>query len=298
MIPAPPPKGAPKPGTRPRPAPKGPQLPDLSATAKNFPKGPDAGSPKILNKGPRGRYRAVFREDRAFPNRTIYHPLNVAPGERVPILAWENGLCYLYGRMYQEFLREIASHGYLVVAPGAPNNVTAGRTSQAFQQESVQLARAFGNSAPFSVDTSKVALAGHSCGGGETLRNLATVDTEAQVATGLIFNSGGSQQQIREVVSPMLWVHGGLNDTQETMERNLEYVERERPDLRVALVGLQTGHLGSFWSPRGGIYAETAVKWLDATLKNDLTSQDYFVGGPNSPAAKRGWEVDSNGFDS
>ncbi|PSR84284.1 hypothetical protein BD289DRAFT_482876 [Coniella lustricola] len=58
------------------------------------------------------------------PNHTIYtpHPRNLAPGERLPVLIWANGMGLAWGLMFGPFLREIASHGYVVIASGKPGD--------------------------------------------------------------------------------------------------------------------------------------------------------------------------------
>jgi hypothetical protein len=272
--------------------PKGVTLPNLSATAKSFKPGVDANSPKLASQLPPGKYAVGLIQDKAFPNRTLYVPQSVPAGVKVPIFAWENGICYKYGRMYQGFLQEIASHGYLIVVPGPPNELVKGMTNADWQLDSIAMARGWA-SAPFTINREKVAIGGHSCGGGETIRNLARVDA-GQVTTGIIMNSAGSSETFDDVNVPMLWVHGGQTDTEDRAEANFDYVVENRPELPVALVGLQTGHLGSYWWPRGGIYAETVVHWLNGQLKDEAKEKAWFIGGNSSAAATRGWTVETS----
>lgn len=256
-----------------------------------FPKGADADSPVIQSQLAAGRYAVNITTDPNFPDRTLYLPTGVPAGERIPILAWQNGMCYLYGRMYQAFLSEIAAHGYLVIAPGPPNNMT-GRSNAGWQTASIAQAKQW-DRAPFTVAADKVAVAGHSCGGGETTRNLAA-DTAGVIRTGILMNSPGGSSAFSRVSAPMLWVHGGKVDTEAAMDANFAWVQQNRPDLAVVEVGLQTGHLGSFWSARGGIYAETVVHWLDWLLKDDTAAGAWFTGGVQSAAAQRGWKFQAN----
>lgn len=279
-------------------------LPDLSAQAASYPKGPDSDSQVLISQLPAGRYKVSITTNAHFPNRTLYLPTNVSPRTTIPILAWENGSCYVYGRMYEAFLSEIASHGYLVVAPGPPNSLIGQHTAD-WQTKSIALAKSWRRGAPFAIDADMVAVAGHSCGGGETMRNLAA-DPENIITTGIILNAAGGSPAavLGKVTAPMLWVNGGKNDlnVEAAMDANLAWVKRNRPTLPVFEVGLQTGHLGSFWSPRGGIYAETVVRWLDWHLKEDWRAEAWFSGGEGaqdleSPAAQRGWKVQTNAID-
>jgi dienelactone hydrolase len=282
---------APGPGVVP---PAGVVLPDLSASAANFPPGPEANSPKLAIQSAPGAYSFALVEDVAFPNRTLYVPQGVAAGVKVPIVAWENGMCRQYGRMYQGFLQELASHGYLVIAPGRPNEQSQFQTTPDWQTESVAFARGW-TTAPFEVDKTKVALAGHSCGGGETLRNLAFA-RPGQVTTGIILNSGSSSSgaAFAHVKVPILLVHGGQTDTEDSADETFDWFSDNREHLPIAEVGLQTGHLGSFWLARGGIYAETVVHWLNWNLKGNRNEKLWFAGGKDSPAAQRGWQIQTN----
>lgn len=280
---------APGPGVIPPP---GVVLPNLSGTAKNFPPGPEVNSPKLNIQGAPGAYSIALIEHVAFPNRTLYLPQGVPAGVKVPIFAWENGICYQYGRMYQGFLQEIASHGYLVVVPGRPNELGKKGTTADWQLESIAQARAW-TTAPFEVDKTKVAIAGHSCGGSETLRNLGRT-TSDQVTTGIVMNSAGQSEAYEDIDVPILLVHGGQTDTENRADANFDWVSENKEDTPIAEIGLQTGHLGSYWRPRGGIYAETVVRWLNWNLKGNANEKLYFSGGKESPAAKRGWQIKTN----
>jgi len=270
-----------------------------------FPPGPDAFSPVLLPKEAPGPYKVDVIMHPVFPNRTLYVPLGVPAGKKVPIFAWENGICYRYGRMYQGFLNEIASHGYLVITPGEPNTLAKGMTTAEWQIESIRQARSWTAPGmatwagpPFSLDGTKVAIGGHSCGGSETLRNLADPDVAEEITTGIIMNSAGSSASFDDVTIPTLWIHGGQTDVEDAQDSNFDYVASSRPELPVVELGLQTGHLGSFWSPRGGIYAETVRRWLAYQLKNSKEDKDWFIGGNSSAAAKRGWSsIQTNAFE-
>jgi len=272
------------------------QNPDLSGTASMFPAGPDAKSPLLSITIAPGPYQVTVREDPHFPNRTIYVPEKMGLNTSVPILAWENGICYKYGRMYSAFLTEIASHGYLVVAPGRPTIKDPGTTTARWQMDSIDYA---GNwtTAPFRPDLSNVAVGGHSCGGIESVTNAASPVSQNKIKTILLLNSGGSEASMQKIKAPVLIIHGGDEDIAvPAADENFQVLADEVPTLPVFKAVLQTGHLGSFWSPRGGIYAETVVHWLDWQLKGQKVAKSWFVGGEESEAAKRGWSTESSGI--
>src|SRR6478735_6634315 len=64
-----------------------------------------------------GPYPAVAEVDAGLPDNTLYHPAKLPP-KPMPIILWGNGGCRDNGLGNARFLREIASHGYLVVAAG------------------------------------------------------------------------------------------------------------------------------------------------------------------------------------
>lgn len=78
-----------------------------------------------LEPGGAGPYGpASYLTHPSLPGHTIYapDPRALAEGERLPVLVWANGMGLAWGLMFGAFLREIASHGYVVIASGAPGD--------------------------------------------------------------------------------------------------------------------------------------------------------------------------------
>lgn len=76
-----------------------PQIPDMTQIAKAFPPGKDSGTPVLNSQLPKGPYEVTVGENEAFPDRTVYVPQGVPEGTSIPIFAWENGMCWKYGRV-------------------------------------------------------------------------------------------------------------------------------------------------------------------------------------------------------
>lgn len=272
---------------------------NLPEVAAQFPPGKDSFSPVINITIPNGPYTVKVESNPAFqPNRTIYMPVGVPAGVSVPVLSWGNGMCAAVGQMYKDFLTEIASHGYFVIAHGAINqsyNTKGGNPSYpaTWQVESVDMAEKWKDS-PIKLDLTKVALAGHSCGGGQSASNIAK-DDKKRFKTALILNSASTNgADMAKSRVPLLFINGGQPDNPLAADQKYATVLKDNPTVPIWKGVLETGHLGSFWSPRGGIHAETVVHWLDWHLKGDETSHKWFVGGEKSPSAVRGWKVQSN----
>lgn len=78
-----------------------------------------------LEPGGAGPYGpASYLTHPSLPGHTIFapDPRALAEGERLPVLVWANGLGLAWGLMFGAFLREIASHGYVVIASGDPGD--------------------------------------------------------------------------------------------------------------------------------------------------------------------------------
>jgi hypothetical protein len=71
----------------------------------------------IGEQGGRGDWPAVAQSRADFRTHTLYRPVSL-PAEPLPLLIWGNGGCSDNGLVHDKFLRDIASHGYIVIALG------------------------------------------------------------------------------------------------------------------------------------------------------------------------------------
>jgi len=147
-----------------------------------------------------GPYSAVIEGDPGVPGHTIYRPSDLNPFSQenpMPVVAWGNGGCANSSGMHANFLAEVASHGYLVVAIGpyseegpSDGGGMGGGTKSAQLLEALDWATAenkrSGSKYNGKVDPSKFAAAGMSCGGLQALE----VSPDPRVATSIIMNSG------------------------------------------------------------------------------------------------------------
>jgi dienelactone hydrolase len=67
-----------------------------------------------------GPYKAIMTAPKGLTEQVAYYPgdLSKLGARKLPILLWANGSCLYAGNRYRQFLTEIASHGYLVIAGG------------------------------------------------------------------------------------------------------------------------------------------------------------------------------------
>jgi dienelactone hydrolase len=151
----------------------------------------------------------------ALATHTVYRPADLSPftgGRRLPIIAWGNGACSNAGLLFETFLTQIASHGFLVIASGPkdaplpafatqvpgqarsmpnPNSgIAAGRTNDEDLLKAIDWAIAengrTGSAYAGKLDPQKVAVMGQSCGG----LQATAVAGDPRIKTVVIWNSG------------------------------------------------------------------------------------------------------------
>ena len=72
-----------------------------------------------VGRPPTGPYRVVVEHDPSLATHTIYRPSELSM-QRHPVLVWGEGGCAKNGLVFPEYLSEIASHGFVVIADGPP----------------------------------------------------------------------------------------------------------------------------------------------------------------------------------
>jgi hypothetical protein len=206
------------------------EQPDLVGTL-SFDVGSDSGRVERLavqiGDGGSGPYKAILAGEPSLPTHAIYRPrdLKVFGGERLlPIVAFGNGGCRNGSGEFRNFLSDIASHGYLVIAIGPAGNAVVagseGRTGQtqasqlldgvdwATRENSRQGSEYFGK-----IDLSKVAVMGQSCGSGQVLQ----VSGDPRITTTILLNGGPrigtSRAPVAEPAKPATQAAGADGNT-------------------------------------------------------------------------------------
>ncbi|KAL5000847.1 Alpha/Beta hydrolase protein [Aspergillus recurvatus] len=245
--------------------------------------------------------------DPSLPNHTIYMPNHLPGNTTLPVLVWGNGACSANGTLFANFLTNIASYGFLAIASGAPDG--QGTTDVQLMKDALDWIEKSANKTGKyrTVDTSRIAVAGQSCGGLEAYQMR---DDERVKYLG-IFNSGfldlGSfgdlpgmpnedPDTIREVKKPVFYFLGGKKDIAYKNAKTNGGLLQGMADY-AALTGVPkwvgnypVGHQGTYAEPEGGAFGVAAVNWLQWVLKGDTSQAEWFVDGG---AQEDGWEVDS-----
>jgi hypothetical protein len=250
-----------------------------------------------------GRWPAMFESLPALPDHVVYRPQSLERlGDRkLGIYVFGNGACSADGTSSRNHLLDIASHGYLAVAPG---------TIPAKEKPSAQGARPAGQltaSTPASalktaidwavaeneragsplrglIDTSRIAISGFSCGGLQALMNAGDPRVKTMVVMNSgVFNDGAraingidvSKSAVEKLRMPTLYVLGGPSDI--AYENGMDDYRR-LTDIPAAVVNIPVGHGGTYMQPNGGIAAEVVSAWLEWRLWNDSNAAAKFKG--------------------
>lgn len=283
-------------------------------------------------------YEGVRTTEASLPNQTIYRPkdLSAFGAHKMPIVAWGNGGCTSNGGGSAEpALLELASQGYLIgaggsfsaeapargtplapgiapVARGPVNNDVPGpnQTATKVLTEFIDWAIAENSRAgsPYrgKIDTTKIALAGHSCGG---LQAIALAD-DRRVTTVVILNSGtisrlgiptrdggrrapsgylpSNEDDLKEFHSPVIYLIGGPTDQ--------AYQGSESDFAAITGVPLfngnyPVGHNATYGLPRGGLYTAIVTDWLDWQLKGQKALAKKFSGPSCDLCTAANWTV-------
>ena len=165
-----------------------------------------------------GPYPATMKTDPSLPGHTIYAPAS-PPDVVMPILTWGNGACGTnphassnggFGAGYDAFLKEIASHGYVIAANG-PMGGSQSKVKD--HRASVTWAKSAAPKAYGKVDSTKIATMGHSCGG---LEGMSVSYHNPDVALTMMFNIATFQDDkrylLKELKAPVAWFVGNPSD--------------------------------------------------------------------------------------
>jgi hypothetical protein len=123
--------------------------------------------------GGSGPYKSSFGPVPGLAKHTLYMPKSVPEGVTLPAIVWGNGACIGNGAWFSKFLNEIASHGFLIIANGAPDGSASDKTKATDLVDAIDWIYKNAGQGDFAkVDKEKLAAAGQSCGGIQVCQSL------------------------------------------------------------------------------------------------------------------------------
>lgn len=292
------------------------------APAPAAPQGPPPDlSPDSRGTGP---YTAIKEVDPSLPRHVVYRPENLGAlgGVKLGVVVWGNGGCAADGASARHHLAQLASYGYLVIAPGtirsgpgAPPRDPSERRGPDASGKLPPVATTFEdvragidwalaeNARPGSryhgrIDPAMIAVGGHSCGGLQALQLAG----DPRVRTVLVHNSGifadGSnpisgltvdKSLLKTLHTPVLYVLGGPSDV--AYPNGTDDV-RLISNVPVFLANSNVGHGGTFRQPNGGAVGVVSVAWLQWQLRGDAVAARTFTGANCTLCTDSTWTIE------
>lgn len=264
-----------------------------------------------IENGGTGPHPAIATEDPGLPGMTIFRPRDLGGfgTERpLPVLLWGNGACANTTFEHKNFLNELASHGYLVLAIGRLDQIHHRGAPSRQQTNAQQLVTALdwilarhaqpGNDFSGKIAVSKVAAMGMSCGGLQAIE----ISADPRITTTIVCNSGvlaapsplpGMPALTKEALAgfhgPVLYLMGGPSDI---AYRNAMDDFARVNHVPIVMANLDVGHAGTYARPHGGEYATVALAWLDWQLKGQAEASQAFL-DEHSPLRRHpGWRLE------
>ena len=269
---------------------------------------------RIIEDGGTGAYKAIMKEVPGLKEHTVFCPQDLSQFDAqhpLPVLVWGNGACANSPFEHMNFLNEIASHGYLVLATGIipmDDEWYKGPMSRSEQQiESIDwaIAQNADPESPFyqKIDVKNICVSGMSCGGLQTLFNCA----DPRIKSLMICNSGLFNQQnaaqavggmpmppkekLKEIHTPIIYILGGETDI--AYGNGMDDFHRIS-HVPACAVNYPVGHGGTYREPHGGEFTVVALAWLDWQLKGDKQAEKMFKGKKPGLLKRKDWTIEKN----
>lgn len=269
---------------------------------------------RTVEDGGTGPYKALMISDKTLPTHTVFRPENLSVfgnGNKLPVIAWGNGACNNSPWEHLNFLSEVASHGFLVIAIGPiPEEGEQKRESSesSLLLDALDWAIAQNNNNESSyhnkINTENIAVSGMSCGGLQALE----VSPDERITTVGVFNSGIlpspdsgmegmpslSKDQLNKLHSPTLYILGGESDI--AFDNGMDDFKRIN-HVPVFMANMDVGHGGTYAEPHGGEFAKVATAWYQWQLKGDEKAGKMFTGSPSGLSKSSQWTVQKKNID-
>jgi len=252
---------------------------------------------RIVEDGGTGNYKAIMETDASLPTHTIFRPKDLSQfgkKNKLPIITWGNGACANSPWEHVNFLNEVASHGFLVMAIGpmpkeGERIKGKSESSQLLDAIDWAIAQNSDKQSPYyqKIDISKIAVSGMSCGGLQTLEVAADprFTTTVVCNSGILPNPGDgmpgmpqlTKDQLDKLHTPTLYMLGGKSDI--AYNNGMDDFGRIN-HVPVFVANMEVGHGGTYSQPHGGEFARVATAWYKWQLKDDSVAGKLFTGDP------------------
>lgn len=264
---------------------------------------------RVVEDGGTGPYKALMISESTLATHTVFRPNDLSAfgkAQKLPIIVWGNGACANSPWEHVNFLSEVSSHGFLVIAIGVMpvgDEKGSGRStsSQLIDALDWAISQNENKSSVYyqKIDVKKVAVSGMSCGGLQTLE----VASDPRVSTIVVCNSGIfktpgngisnmpnlTKESLKKIHTPTLYLLGGEKDIAYGNGMD-DYQQINHVPIFVA--NMDVGHGGTYRQTHGGEFAKVATAWYKWQLKGDNDAGKMFKGEPAGLANNNNWKFE------
>ena len=284
--------------------------------------------------GGTGTFKSAMVGDPKLLTHTIFRPKDLSPfgnNSKLPIVVFGNGGCRNSSGEFRNFLSEVASHGFLVLAVGPINNTMSSGSESAIlvtgpglMLDAIDWAISENNrpGSPYfqKIETTRIAAMGQSCGGMQAIEISAN---DSRISTTVVLNSGlftaladsmsrrenfpkATKSDLMKIHGPVAYFTGGKTDALDANAADdfnrinqvpVFYAAYDFTDKAQAGYGGYGHYPATFREPNGGDFAIAAVAWLKWQLKNDKEAAKMFKGNPSGLSKNSKWTVSKKNID-
>ncbi|SFW78874.1 hypothetical protein [Amycolatopsis australiensis] len=245
---------------------------------------------------------------------TVYRPADLDQlRDRLPVVVFGNGACrHVSNDELLTLETLLAAHGFAVVAVGGfaePALTENGSPEPSVITDAITWAEREngrrGSALRDRLDTRRIGVAGHSCGGIEALVAGADPRVKSVLSLDSGFFADGTlgygRENLRNLHTPAMFVDGGPNDVAYP-NSGANYDLVTVPAVRAT--NPAAGHTGFVYGQRDGnpdpSVREEAVRvlvnWFDFTLNGSRSARGYLLGAECGLCTTPGWTVTSKNF--
>jgi len=266
-------------------------------------------SSRIVEEGGTGKYKAIMMTDSSLLTHTVFRPQDISvfgKKNKLPVIAWGNGACANSPWEHVNFLNEVASHGFLVIAIGpmpkeGERVKDKSKSSQLLDAIDWAIAQNSNKNSSYynKIDITKIAVSGMSCGGLQTLEVAADprITTIVVCNSGIFSNPEGrmpglpqlKKEQLTKIHTPTLYLLGGESDI--AYNNGMDDF-RQINHVPVFVGNMDVGHGGTYNQPHGGEFARVAAQWYKWQLKGDREAGKLFSGNPCGLSQSAEWTIE------
>lgn len=264
---------------------------------------------RVVEDGGTGPFKAIMVSENSLPTHTVFKPSDLSAATKkgkLPTIVWGNGACANSPWEHVNFLSEVASYGFMVIAIGPmpqEGERTRDRSTSSQLTDAINWAIVQNNdkASPYfgKLDTKAIAVSGMSCGGLQALE----IAPDPRVTTTVICNSGIlptprggmpgmpelTKDQLTRIHTPTLYLLGGEKDI--AYGNGMDDFNRIN-HVPVFVANMDVGHGGTYGQPHGGEFAKVATAWFQWQLKKDKKAARMFTGDPSGLSKNPNWKVD------